>query len=116
MTRVNRADQLDPDAIEIAHVFNRLVRRCFLMGDDPVTGNNYDHRKNWVEAMMQVQAKYFAIDLLGFSIMSNHFHQILRSRPDAVQTWDDSEVALPLAYALPRTQGERRTSTGAQTE
>ena len=103
MTRVNRADQLDPDAIEIAHVFNRLVRRCFLMGDDPVTGNNYDHRKNWVEAMMQVQAKYFAIDLLGFSIMSNHFHQILRSRPDA-------------AYALPRTQGERRTSTGAQTE
>ena len=84
--RVNRAEQLDPEAVEIAHVYNRLVRRCFSMGDDPVTGNNYDYRKNWGETMMEVQAKYFAIDLLGFSIMSNHFHQILRSRPDAVLT------------------------------
>ena len=93
MARVNRAEQLDPEAVEIAHVYNRLVRRCFLMGDDPVTGNKYDYRKDWVETMMEVQAKYFAIDLLGFSILSNHFHQILRSRPDAVLAWDDTEVA-----------------------
>ena len=33
------------------------------------------------------------IDLLCFSIMSNHFHLVLRSRPDVVQTWDDTEVA-----------------------
>jgi len=71
MARVNRADQLDPEAVEIAHVFNRLVRRCFLLGEDPLTGINYDHRKNWVEAMIEVQAKYFAIDLLGFSIIEN---------------------------------------------
>ena len=106
MARVNRADQLDPEAVEIAHVFNRLVRRCLLMGDDPVTGNNYDHRKNWVEAMMEVQARYFAIDLLGFSIMSNHFHQILRSRPDAVQTWDDSEVARRWLMLCPVRKGK----------
>ena len=35
----------------------------------------------------------FGIDLLGFAIMSNHFHLILRSRPDVVSTWDDTEVA-----------------------
>jgi hypothetical protein len=26
-------------------------------------------------------------------VLSNHFHLVLRSRPDVVQTWDDSEVA-----------------------
>ncbi len=55
MARVNRSEQLDPEAVEIAHVYNRLVRRCLLMGDDPITGNNYDYRKDWVENMMQVQ-------------------------------------------------------------
>ena len=33
------------------------------------------------------------IDLLGFAVLSNHFHLILRSRPDVVGTWDDTEVA-----------------------
>jgi hypothetical protein len=30
---------------------------------------------------------------LCYSILSNHFHLILRSRPDVVETWDDTEVA-----------------------
>jgi hypothetical protein len=38
-------------------------------------------------------AAYSGIDLLGFAILSNHFHLILRSRPDVVQSWDDTEVA-----------------------
>ena len=33
------------------------------------------------------------IDLLSMAILSNHFHLILRSRPDVVATWDDNEVA-----------------------
>jgi hypothetical protein len=27
-----------PDEIAIVHVMNRTVRRCFLMGEDPLTG------------------------------------------------------------------------------
>jgi hypothetical protein len=38
-------------------------------------------------------AACFGIDLLCYSILSNHFHLILRSRPDVVATWDDTEVA-----------------------
>lgn len=38
-----------PDQIAIIHVVNRVVRRCFLLGDDPVTGKNFDHRKVWIE-------------------------------------------------------------------
>jgi REP element-mobilizing transposase RayT len=72
---------------------NRVVRRCYLLGNDPVSGKNYDHRKVMIENQLQRLAGAFGIDLLGFAIMSNHFHLILRSRPDVVSTWDATEVA-----------------------
>jgi hypothetical protein len=93
MTRLARAEVFAPDEVAIVHVMNRVVRRCFLLGDDPVTGINYDHRKTWIEVQLQRMAACFGIDLLCFAILSNHFHLILRSRPDVVATWDDSEVA-----------------------
>jgi REP element-mobilizing transposase RayT len=93
MARLARAEVFAPDEIAIVHVMNRVVRRCFLLGDDPVTGKNYDHRKQWIEDELERLAAGFGIDLLCFSVMSNHFHLILRSRPDVVETWDGSEVA-----------------------
>ncbi len=39
------------------------------------------------------QARYFGIDLLCQAVLSNHVHPVLRSRPNVVQEWDDSEVA-----------------------
>ncbi|MEZ6120927.1 MAG: hypothetical protein R3C28_30760 [Pirellulaceae bacterium] len=35
----------------------------------------------------------FGIDCLSYTVMSNHIHLILRSRPDIVQEWSDKEVA-----------------------
>ena len=93
MARLARVEVFSPDEIAIVHVMNRVVRRCFLLGSDPVTGNNYDHRKTWIEEQLQRLASCFGIDLLCFAILSNHFHLILRSRPDVVATWDDTEVA-----------------------
>ncbi len=57
------------------------------------TGRNYDHRKGWLEARLEQLAGLFGIDVIGFAIMSNHFHLVLRSRPDVVRTWSDEEVA-----------------------
>ena len=71
----------------------RTNRRCFLLGDDLLTGKNFDHRKQWIEDKLQQLAASFGIDLLAFSCLSNHFHLVLRSRPDVVATWDDTEVA-----------------------
>ena len=93
MARLARVEIFSPDEVTIVHVMNRVVRRCFLLGNDPVTGNNYDHRKVWIEEQLQRLAACFGIDLLCFAILSNHFHLILRSRPDVVATWDDTEVA-----------------------
>jgi hypothetical protein len=51
----------------VVHVMNRVVRRCFLLGDDAVTGKNYDHRKQWIEDELQKLAGAMGIDLLGLS-------------------------------------------------
>ncbi|GAA5505647.1 hypothetical protein [Novipirellula caenicola] len=93
MVRLARSEVFDPDEIAIAHTSNRTVRRCFLMGDDPISGKNFDHRKVWIEQRLIHFAGTFGVDLLCFSILSNHFHLILRSRPDVVALWDDKEVA-----------------------
>jgi len=93
MVRLARCETLDPSEVSVAHVFTRVVRRCFLLGDDPVSGKNFDHRKVWIEQYLQHFSACFGVDLLAFSILSNHFHLILRSRPDVVATWSDEEVA-----------------------
>ncbi len=80
MAKLAREELFSPDEIACVHVMNRAVRRCFLMGDDPLTGENFDHRKLWLEKKLRVQAANFGIDLLGFAILSNHFHLVLRSR------------------------------------
>lgn len=105
MARLARASHFTPDEIAIIHVCNRVVRRCYLFGDDPVTGKNYDHRKNWIEELIKFQATLFSIDVLAFSIMSNHFHQVLRTRPDVVETWDDTEVARRWLMLCPQRRG-----------
>ncbi len=93
MARLPRGEVIDPNEVAIVHAFNRTVRRCFLFGDDPLTGKNFDHRKVWIEESLEHFAACFAIDLLSFSILSNHYHLILRNRPDVVATWSDTEVA-----------------------
>jgi hypothetical protein len=42
MVRLARAEVFDPNEVAIAHIYNRTVRRCFLMGDDAVSGKNFD--------------------------------------------------------------------------
>ena len=93
MARSKRSETISPDESCIVHVISRVVRRCFLLGDDPVTGKNYDHRKQWIEDLLEHHAKYFGIDLLCFSLLSNHFHQILKSQPEIVKQWSNREVA-----------------------
>ena len=93
MCRLSRYELFKSDEMAIVHVMNRTVRRCFLMGQDSITGKNYDYRKDWIEQRMEHLAKYFGIDVLSYSILSNHFHLVLRQRPDIVKTWSDNEIA-----------------------
>ncbi|MFG0262973.1 MAG: transposase [Novipirellula sp. JB048] len=105
MVRLARSEVFDPDEIAIAHTCNRTVRRCFLMGDDPVSGKNFDHRKEWIEQRLIQFAAAFGIDLLGYAILATHLHLILRSRPDVVATWDNREVARRWMLICPHRRG-----------
>jgi len=49
MARLSRIEVFCPEEVAIVHVMNRVVRRCFLFGNDPITGKNFDHRKIWIE-------------------------------------------------------------------
>jgi len=55
MARWARAEVFAADEIAIVHVMNRTVRRCFLLGDDPVSGKNFDHRKLWIDEQLIYQ-------------------------------------------------------------
>lgn len=107
MSRVTRAEIFSPNEVAVLHVIARVCRRCFLFGRDPITGKNFDHRKGWIENQIKIQAANFGIDMLAFSLMSNHFHQVLRSRPDIVATWDDSEVARRWLMICPKRKDEK---------
>ncbi len=108
MGRLARVEVFAADEIAIVHVMNRTVRRCFLLGDDPFSGKNFDHRKVWLDEQLIHQARHFGIDLLCQAILSNHFHLVLRSRPDVVAEWDDTEVARRWLMLCP----ERRDKNG----
>ncbi len=100
--RIARADIYRPDEIAIVHTIATIVRKYYLLGEDALTGLNNSHRCEWVTSQIKEQAKYFAIDILCHAIMSNHFHSVLRSRPDVVQEWTDSEVATRWMLLCPK--------------
>lgn len=102
MARITREAQFTPAEMAILHVVNRAVRRVHFMGQDKYSGINYDYRKVWLERRVEQLAAFFAIDLLAFSILSNHVHLVLRQRPDLVESWDDAEVARRWLMLCPR--------------
>ncbi len=117
MARLARGDVFDPSEVSVFHCINRCVRRCFLCGHDPVSGQNYEHRKRWLEVRLRFLAGCFGIDVLGFAILDNHFHVILRNRPDVVATWTDDEVArrwLRLCPVRKTPEGEPEEPTDAE--
>ena len=41
MVRLARCEMIDPGEVAVAHVMNRTCRRCFLFGEDPVSGKGF---------------------------------------------------------------------------
>src|SRR5258708_4214069 len=93
MPRIPRKFLFDPSEVGVYHCISRCVRRAFLCGVDRFSGKNYDHRKQWIQDRLEFLAGQFGIDVLGFAVMSNHLHVVLRNRPDLVAAWTDEEVA-----------------------
>jgi hypothetical protein len=85
--------EIVPDGeIGVFHCFARCVRRAFLCGFDEVTGNDYEHRRQWLIDLQAQAAGLFAVEIAFHAELSNHLHLIVRTRPDVVATWSDEEV------------------------
>ena len=50
---------------------------------------------------MRELAGLFAIEVCGYSVMSNHLHLVLRNRPDIAEQWSDDEIALRWRRVFP---------------
>jgi len=78
------ADWVSADGeIQVVHCINRCVRRAYLCGQDPLTGTDYEHRRELIRQRLEFLAGTMSIEILGYSIMSNHFHCILRGKTKA---------------------------------
>lgn len=92
MARQVRGESFNPHEVQVIHAVQRCVRQAFLCGRDKNTGNDYEHRRIWIRNRLEFLASVFGIDCLTYTVMSNHIHCVLRSRPDVVKTWSDDEV------------------------
>jgi len=90
------------------------VRRAFLLGEDPYTGKNYDHRKQWVVDRLKLLSKAFAVEIAGYAVMINHSHVLAWTRPDVGKTWSDREVAERWLIVFPKHADQYGLSKQAQ--
>ena len=97
---------VDPDRACDYHIVSRCVRRAWLCGFDHVTGRDYSHRKRWLESRLAQLVPCFAVAVHAYSIMSNHFHLVVRYDPKAHERWSDEEVARRWVDAFPPPTGD----------
>ncbi len=64
-----------------------------MCGSDPVTGFDFEHRRQWIIDRIKLLSRVFAVDLCAYAIMNNHYHIVVRINADEVNQWSDEEVA-----------------------
>ena len=82
-----RSKLVDESKSGVFHLVNRCVRRGFLLGHE------CDHRRDWLQEQLRAKTAIFAIDVLAYAIMDNHFHLIIKTQPERAADWDEMEVA-----------------------
>ena len=103
----SRRDIVREGEIAVYHTWSRCAQRAFLCGYDEDTQTDFEYRRDWIKKLLQYQAGIFACDIGNYSILSNHQHLIIRTRPDIAETWSDEEAAWRWKMAWPKwTDGE----------
>ena len=74
------------------HLVSRCVRRAYLCGTDPVSGECYEHRRQWIENRIRLLSSLFAIDVCAYAVMSNHFHLAVKVCPEQVDDLSDADI------------------------
>lgn len=103
MTRA-RSQLVDPSMTPYYHCICRCVRQAYLCGFDQLTGQSYEHRKQWLVERLGLIARVFAIEVCAYAVMANHYHLVLRINREVARAWSDDEVIerWTRLYSLPR--------------
>jgi len=64
--RKPRCEVTDPESVQVFHLVQRCVRRAWLCGEDPHSGQSYEHRRSWIRSRLEFLASIFAIDCLTY--------------------------------------------------
>jgi len=80
------------EATSFYHCYVRCVRRAFLCGEDGSSGENFDHRKQWIVSRLRFLSYIYSIDVCAYAVMSNHYHVVLHVDKSRAQAWSKEEV------------------------
>ncbi len=89
---VARSTLVSLDDTPYYHCIARCVRRAFLCGFDSYSGQDFNHRRQWLVDRLKKQAAVFAVDICAYAIMANHYHVVLRVNRSLAHSWSDDEV------------------------
>ena len=111
---IARNRQICLEATPYYHCICRCVRRAYLCGKDAITGRSFEHRRAWIEQRLLGLADVFAIDVVAYAVMNNHYHVILHVDGDQAKLWTSSEIfdRWSRLYGLPDVV--KRAVTGEQ--
>jgi len=87
-----RYSQISLVATPCYHCISRCVRRAFLCGEDSVTGNSFEHRRQWIEDKLLELSQIFCIDLCAYAVMSNHYHAVLHIHKEQALSLSTDDV------------------------
>ncbi|MGD9591253.1 MAG: transposase [Candidatus Berkiella sp.] len=87
-----RSELVDLNQTSYYHCMTRCVRRTYLCGVDQQTGQDFSHRKAWLQERILYLSTIFAIKICAFAIMSNHYHIVLYVNESQANAWSQDEI------------------------
>ena len=86
-----RHDRMPVGRPGVWHLVSRCVRRTHLL--------EAKGRREWLSERIASWCGILALDLLGYALMGNHLHLVIRTRPDRSAGWSVREVATRMLAA-----------------